>query len=109
MLAPLRVGSGEVAFLQPALAWLDGWLAEQLGGPEEAQRIYQRGEDTAGTDSPVHTARLLLAHGRLLRRTGHRKDAVERLRPGERAVPGSARRAVHRLGRSGAGGLPSSR
>jgi hypothetical protein len=28
----------------------------------------------------VHTARLLLAHGRLLRRTGNRKDAVERLR-----------------------------
>ena len=79
VLAPLRVGSGEVAFLQPALAWLDGWLAEELGSPEEAQRIYQRGEDTAGTDSPVHTARLLLAHGRLLRRTGHRKDAVERL------------------------------
>jgi len=79
VLAPLRVGRGEVAYLQPALAWLDGWLAEELGSPEEAQRIYQRGEDTAGTDSPVHTARLLLAHGRLLRRTGHRKDAVERL------------------------------
>jgi DNA-binding CsgD family transcriptional regulator len=79
VLAPLRVGSGEVAYLQPALAWLDGWLAEELGSPEEAQRIYQRGEDTAGTDSPVHTARLLLAHGRLLRRIGHRKDAVERL------------------------------
>jgi DNA-binding NarL/FixJ family response regulator len=28
----------------------------------------------------VYTARLLLAHGRLLRRTGHRKEAVERLR-----------------------------
>jgi DNA-binding CsgD family transcriptional regulator len=79
VLAPLRIGSGQVAYLQPALAWLDGWLAEELGSPEEAQRIYQRGEDTAGTDSPVHTARLLLAHGRLLRRTGHRKDAVERL------------------------------
>ena len=79
VLTPLRVGSGQVAYLQPALAWLDGWLAEEQGSPEEAQRIYQRGEDTAGTDSPVHTARLLLAHGRLLRRTGHRKDAVERL------------------------------
>ena len=30
--------------------------------------------------SPVHTARLLLAHGRLLRRTGDRKGAVARLR-----------------------------
>ncbi len=30
--------------------------------------------------SPVYTARLLLAHGALLRRTGNRRDAVERLR-----------------------------
>ena len=30
--------------------------------------------------SPVYTARLLLAHGRLLRRTGQRRPAVERLR-----------------------------
>ncbi len=50
------------------------------GTPEEARRIYQRGEDTAGTESPVYTARLLLAHGRLLRRTGQRRQAVERLR-----------------------------
>jgi DNA-binding CsgD family transcriptional regulator len=75
----LRVGGGQVAYLQPALAWLDGWLAELRGNPEEAQRAYQRGEDTASTDSPVYTARLLLAHGRLLRRTGNRKDAIERL------------------------------
>jgi DNA-binding NarL/FixJ family response regulator len=43
-------------------------------------RVYQHGEDTASTESPVYTARLLLAHGRLLRRTGSRKDAAERLR-----------------------------
>jgi hypothetical protein len=55
-------------------------LAEQRGMPEEAREICQRGEDTASTQSPVHTARLLLAHGRLLRRTGNGKDAVERLR-----------------------------
>ena len=73
-------GSGQVSYLAPALAWLDGWLAEQRGDPEEALRIYARGEDTAGSHSPVYTARLLLAHGRLLRRTGNRKDAVERLR-----------------------------
>jgi len=30
--------------------------------------------------SPVYTARLLLAHGRFLRRTGRRRQAVERLR-----------------------------
>jgi DNA-binding CsgD family transcriptional regulator len=72
--------AGQVSYLQPALAWLDGWLAELRGNPVEAGRIYQRGEDTAGPRSPVYTARLLLAHGRLLRRTGNRKDAIERLR-----------------------------
>jgi ATP/maltotriose-dependent transcriptional regulator MalT len=76
----MRADSGRVGYLQPAQAWLDGWLAELRGSPEQAQRIYQRGEDTARTGSPVHTARLLLAHGRLLRRTGNRRDAVERLR-----------------------------
>ena len=76
----MRAEDGQVAYLEPALAWLEGWLAELRGGPEEALRIYQRGEDTASTQSPVYTARLLLAHGRLLRRTGNRKDAVDRLR-----------------------------
>jgi DNA-binding CsgD family transcriptional regulator len=76
----LQAEAGQVAYLAPALAWLEGWLAEQRGDPEQAGRIYQRGADTAGTGSPVHTARLLLAHGRLLRRTGQRRPAVERLR-----------------------------
>jgi ATP/maltotriose-dependent transcriptional regulator MalT len=76
----LRADGSRVSYLQPALAWLEGWLAEQRGAPEEARRFYTRGEDTASTDSPVHTARLLLAHGRLLRRTGQRRLAVERLR-----------------------------
>ena len=76
----LRAASGGAGYLQPALAWLDGWLAEQQGRPEDAQRIYQHGEDTSSTQSPVYTARLLLAHGQLMRRTGNKKDAVERLR-----------------------------
>ena len=80
VLAQLRAGAGQVGYLAPALAWLEGWLAEQRGGPEEALQIYQRGEESAGSPSPVHTARLLLAHGRLLRRTGQRRLAVERLR-----------------------------
>jgi DNA-binding CsgD family transcriptional regulator len=80
VLEQLRTENSQVSYLQPALAWLEGWLAEQRGTPEEAGRIYQRGEDTASTESPVHTARLLLAHGRLLRRTGQRREAVERLR-----------------------------
>jgi DNA-binding CsgD family transcriptional regulator len=80
VLTRLRAGSGQVAHLQPALAWLDGALAELRGSPEEAQEVYQRGEDTASTPSPFYTARLLLAHGRLLRRMGQRQPAIERLR-----------------------------
>ncbi len=80
VLDQLRADSGQVSYLAPALAWLDGWLAEQRGDLDRAREIYQRGEDTAGAQSPVYTARLLLAHGRLLRRAGNRKDAVERLR-----------------------------
>jgi DNA-binding CsgD family transcriptional regulator len=80
VLEQLRAENGQVSYVQPALAWLEGWLAEQQGAPDEAARIYQRGEDTASTQSPVHTARLLLSYGRLLRRTGQRRQAVERLR-----------------------------
>ena len=80
VLADLRAGSGQVSYLAPALAWLDGWLAEQRGDPELALHIYQRGEDGTSIPSPVHHARLLLAHGRLLRRTGQRRPAADRLR-----------------------------
>ena len=76
----LRTDGSRVGYLQPALAWLEGWLAEQQGNPGRAREIYARGEGTAGTQSPVYTARLLLAYGSLLRRTGNRKDAVECLR-----------------------------
>ena len=80
VLAQLRAGSGQVSYLAPALAWLDGWLAEQRGDPELALRLYQCGQDSISIPSPVHHARLLLAHGRLLRRTGQRRLAIERLR-----------------------------
>ncbi|HUB21113.1 MAG TPA: AAA family ATPase, partial [Streptosporangiaceae bacterium] len=93
LLARMRAESGHVSYLAPALAWLDGWLAEQRGAAEEALASYARGDDSAGRTSPVHTARLRLAHGRLLRRTGQRRLAVERLRQASeqyqalRAVP----------------------
>ena len=80
VVAQLRADSGQVSFLAPALAWLDGWLAEQRGDAEQALQIYQRGAENTGLRSPVYDARLLLAHGRLLRRTGQRRPAVERLR-----------------------------
>jgi tetratricopeptide (TPR) repeat protein len=47
----LRADCGRVPYLHPALAWLDGWLAELQGNPEEAQRSYQRGEDTTDDSS----------------------------------------------------------
>ncbi|MFY9930260.1 MAG: AAA family ATPase [Streptosporangiaceae bacterium] len=81
VLGQLRADNGAASYLAPALAWLDGWLAEQRGDLDEARLIYSRGEEAvAGPYSPVHTARLLLAYGRLLRRTGQRRPAVERLR-----------------------------
>ena len=49
----MRAENGQIGYLQPALAWLDGWLAEQRGDPEEALRIYQRGEEGAEVGSPV--------------------------------------------------------
>jgi DNA-binding CsgD family transcriptional regulator len=93
VLAQLQSANGQATFLQPALAWLEGWLTELHGRPEDSLRIYQHGEETASTQSPFYTARLLLAHGRLLRRTGHRRQALERLQKAKdlftalRAVP----------------------
>src|SRR6185437_2330017 len=79
VLDQLRTDSGQGAYLAPALAWLDGWLAEQRGTPEEALASYTRNEENSGMRSPVHVARLLLAHSRLLRRMGQRRLAIERL------------------------------
>ena len=89
VLGQLRADSGQASYLAPALAWLEGWLAEQRGDPQQALEIYQHaspsgasqsGTSPNGAGSPVYTARLLLAHGRLLRRTGQRRPAVDQLR-----------------------------
>jgi DNA-binding NarL/FixJ family response regulator len=80
VLTTLRAGSGQVPYLAPGLAWLDGWLAEQSGDPQAALAVYARGAEGGAAGSPVHRARLLLAYGRLLRRTGQRRPAIERLR-----------------------------
>jgi len=80
VLGHLRTGSSPGGYLTPALAWLEGWLAEHRGDTDQARQVYARGEQAAGPHSPIYTARLLLAHGRLLRRAGNRKDAVQRLR-----------------------------
>jgi DNA-binding CsgD family transcriptional regulator len=79
---------GPASYLRPALAWLQGWLAEQQGQPEQALEIYASGPASRAASgragpapgpSPVYTARLLLAHGRLLRRMSRRSDAAELL------------------------------
>ena len=80
VLDALRADGGQAGYLQQALDWLDGWLAEQRGDPDQARDIYARGGDAASTQSPVYAARLQLAYGRLLRRTGQRRLAVECLR-----------------------------
>ena len=76
----LRAQVGEGSYLQAAVAWFEGWQAELEGNPEGADEIYRRGEDKSSGDSPVYWAHLLFAHGRLLRRTGQRRLAIERLR-----------------------------
>jgi DNA-binding CsgD family transcriptional regulator len=76
----LRSDAAKVSYLQPGLAWFEGWLAEQLGSPEEALHHYQLGEESAEGGSPVFRGRLLLAHGRLLRRVGQRRPALDHLR-----------------------------
>ena len=79
--APGRQRPGQLP-AAAALAWLEGWLAEQRGDPERGPAyLRSRGEDgRRRAPARCTTARLLLAHGRLLRRTGQRRLAVERLR-----------------------------
>ena len=79
VLDQLRADNGQVSYLGPALAWLGGWLAEQRGEPSQAELSYAS-SDADEERWPVYSARLLLAHGRLLRRTGDKKGAIERLR-----------------------------
>jgi DNA-binding CsgD family transcriptional regulator len=78
-LEELRSQSEGVVFLRPALAWLTGWLEESRGSLQSAGRLYELGSANAADDCPLYAARLFLAHGRLLRRGGDRRAAVERL------------------------------
>jgi DNA-binding CsgD family transcriptional regulator len=111
VLGCLRRDVGRAGYLQPALAWLEGWLAEQSGDIARAREIYRRGEretcpsgEVAGQGSPLYAARLLLAYGRLLRRTGDRVAAAEQLGRagalfgGLGAGPGIARAAAELAG-----------
>ena len=58
VLDQLRADSGQVApTWAPALAWLEGWLAEQHGAADRAREIYQHGEQAPGAHSPVYALR----------------------------------------------------
>ena len=79
VLGQLRAAAARARFLAPALAWLEGWLAEQRGDLSQALQIYARSEQAAGRAARC-TPRGAAGAGRLLRRTSSRKDAVEQLR-----------------------------
>ena len=102
----LRDHDGQVSYLQPALAWLQGWLAEQQGDIERAREIYQHGEQTADRQSPVlHGApaagpRPAAAPYRPAP-PGHRAIA-----PGQRHLPSAAGHAVPGKDRAGTHRVP---
>jgi DNA-binding CsgD family transcriptional regulator len=64
------------------LARLEGQLAEATDGPDAALAVYAAGlrPVTDREPLPLPAARLSLAYGSLLRRTGARRAAIERLR-----------------------------
>ena len=101
VLDQLRRRHGQVGYLRPALAWLEGWLAEQRGDLEEARRIYADGEESASTQQPglcgpaAAGPRPAAAADRPAAPGGRAPAAGERLVPGacapRRSSPGSKR------------------
>jgi DNA-binding CsgD family transcriptional regulator len=88
----LRAQSEGIVFLRPALPWLEGILEESRGSVASARRAYELGlKVSCEDDCPLYMARLYLAYGRLLRRTGETGAAIEVLN-----------RANHFFGRVGA-------
>jgi hypothetical protein len=61
------------------LAWLEGWLAEQRAIPSKRGRSTRRARRSPTLPAPSIRPGWL-AHGRLLRRTGQRRPAIDRLR-----------------------------
>ena len=104
VLDQLRAGGGEVGYLSPALAWLDG------GWPNSAATRRRRcGSTPAVRTPPIRKARFtppgccwpMAAAAPYRQQEGRGRAATA----SERPVPGAARRAVHRPDRRGAGGL----
>jgi hypothetical protein len=63
MTSPFGADGKDIAYLASALAWLEGWLVEQRGAPQDALEIYAGGVRSGGGHSSVCDARLRLAHG----------------------------------------------
>ena len=51
-LGHLRAQGAQVSYLRPALAWLEGWLAEERGDPGAARLSYERGRKPATGTAP---------------------------------------------------------
>ena len=108
VLAQLRAVSGQVAYLQAALAWLDGWLAELRGrrrSPADLPaRRGHRQHPESGLLSPAAAGPRPAAA-----EDGPAPPGGPAPAPGQRPVPGAGRRAVHRPDRQGTGGVSAAR
>ena len=109
VLDQLRADSGQVGYLQPALAWLDGLAGRAArrpgGGPADLPaRRGHRQHAQPGLHRPA-------AAGPRPAAAPHREPEGRGRAPaaGGRVVHRAARRAVHRPDRRGAGGLSPSR
>ena len=96
VLDQLRADSGQVSYLGPALAWLEGWLAEQRGDLEEARRHLRRRRGAAASaarftrPAAAGPRPAAAAHGKP-EGGGRAAAAGERAVPGLRAAPFIAR------------------
>src|SRR5262249_62294029 len=56
-LEQMRAENGQVSYLQPALAWLEGRLAQQRGAAGPAREVYQGREGPPSRPRPGRTPR----------------------------------------------------
>lgn len=77
-LARLRRFTAECDSLEPATAWLSGWLAERRGDLRSARLHYGRGVRILVTPNqpPLHRGLLAQVHGRLLLNEGRETEAA---------------------------------
>lgn len=81
-LAALKSVGADVAYLQPLLGRLEGWLLDRRGAPAAARDRYQRALNVPAGDEdpPLYRGMLEASLGALLRRTGAAATAGDWLR-----------------------------